>query len=134
MRKFETLEKAADSRYAHFDVSFPCAAVLNFYAPWCPWCQRLEPTWEAVTAEVHKRYPEHDGRIRFGKVGARNNAKLLSPGFPGRGGALQDIKQDAPVSREADGASTLLSLSTAAGCSQQLATAAPQRRSADTRT
>lgn len=42
--------------------------VANFYAPWCPWCQRLEPTWEAVTAEVHKRYPEHDGRIRFGKV------------------------------------------------------------------
>lgn len=46
-----------------------CAVVANFYAPWCPWCQRLEPTWEAVTAEVHKRYPEHDGRIRFGKVG-----------------------------------------------------------------
>jgi thiol-disulfide isomerase/thioredoxin len=45
-----------------------CAVVANFYAPWCPWCQRLEPTWEAVTAEVHKRYPEHDGRIRFGKV------------------------------------------------------------------
>ena len=42
--------------------------VLNFYAPWCPWCQRLEPTWEAVTQEVHKRYPESDGRIRFGKV------------------------------------------------------------------
>ncbi len=44
--------------------------VLNFYAPWCPWCQRLEPTWEAVTQEVHKRYPESDGRIRFGKVRA----------------------------------------------------------------
>ena len=44
------------------------AVVLNFYAPWCPWCQRLEPTWEAVTQEVHKRYPESDGRIRFGKV------------------------------------------------------------------
>jgi len=42
--------------------------VLNFYAPWCPWCQRLEPTWEAVTQEIHKRYPESDGRIRFGKV------------------------------------------------------------------
>ncbi len=49
-------------------VPFSCAVVVNFYAPWCPWCKRLEPTWEAVTAEVHKRYPEHDGRIRFGKV------------------------------------------------------------------
>ena len=47
------------------------AVVLNFYAPWCPWCQRLEPTWEAVSQEVHKRYPESDGRIRFGKVGMR---------------------------------------------------------------
>lgn len=37
-------------------------------APWCPWCQRLEPTWEAVTAAVHARYPESDRRIRFAKV------------------------------------------------------------------
>ena len=88
--------------------------VINFYAPWCHWCdqrkgsrrarvapqqvlpplarfsadkirlcavlqvvrglrwrrcQRLEPTWEKVSQEVHKRYPEVDGRIRFAKVG-----------------------------------------------------------------
>lgn len=43
--------------------------VANFYAPWCPWCQRLEPTWEAVTQEVHNKYPDADGRIRFVKVG-----------------------------------------------------------------
>ena len=55
------------------------AAVFNFYAPWCPWCQRLEPTWEAVTAEVHKRYPEHDGRIRFGKVGAATGPPKCGP-------------------------------------------------------
>jgi thiol-disulfide isomerase/thioredoxin len=54
-----------------------CAVVANFYAPWCPWCQRLEPTWEAVTAEVHKRYPEHDGRIRFGKVGCADPSACL---------------------------------------------------------
>ncbi len=51
--------------------------VLNFYAPWCPWCQRLEPTWEAVTQEIHKRYPESDGRIRFGKVLSMPNNKGL---------------------------------------------------------
>ncbi len=44
------------------------AVVLNFYAPWCPWCQRLEPTWEAVTQEVHSKYPDSDGRLRFAKV------------------------------------------------------------------
>ena len=42
--------------------------VVNFFAPWCPYCQRLEPTWELVTQEVHKRYPEADGRLRFAKV------------------------------------------------------------------
>ena len=44
------------------------AVVVNFYAPWCPWCQRLEPTWEAVTQEVHTKYPDSDGRLRFAKV------------------------------------------------------------------
>ena len=34
----------------------------------CPWCQRLEPTWEAVTQELHAKYPESDGRLRFAKV------------------------------------------------------------------
>ncbi|KAK9832652.1 hypothetical protein WJX81_007592 [Elliptochloris bilobata] len=43
-------------------------SVINFYAPWCHWCQRLEPTWEKVAQEVHKRYPEGDGRLRFAKV------------------------------------------------------------------
>lgn len=43
--------------------------VMNFYAPWCHWCQRLEPAWEAATKEVHEKYPEGtDGRIRFAKV------------------------------------------------------------------
>jgi thiol-disulfide isomerase/thioredoxin len=27
---------------------------INFYAPWCIWCQRLEPTWEAFAEEVER--------------------------------------------------------------------------------
>ena len=60
--------------------------VLNFYAPWCPWCQPLEPTWESVVSEVHKRYPESDGRIRMGKVDCTLEVELCRQhhitGFP----------------------------------------------------
>lgn len=60
--------------------------VANFYAPWCPWCQRLEPTWESVATEVHHRYPEHDGRIRFLKIDCTKEQKLCQAqqitGFP----------------------------------------------------
>lgn len=43
--------------------------VVNFYAPWCPFCRRMEPSWEAATKAVHDKYPEEtDGRIRFAKV------------------------------------------------------------------
>ena len=34
-------------------------------------CQRLAPTWEAVTEEIHNKYPEADGRIRLAKVSAQ---------------------------------------------------------------
>lgn len=27
---------------------------VNFYAPWCIWCQRLEPTWEAFAEELER--------------------------------------------------------------------------------
>lgn len=42
--------------------------VVNFYAPWCPWCTKLLPTWEQITQDLHTKYPESDGRIRVGKV------------------------------------------------------------------
>lgn len=27
---------------------------INFFAPWCIWCQRLEPTWETLAEEVER--------------------------------------------------------------------------------
>lgn len=47
---------------------FDCVVLVNFYAPWCPWCQRLEPSWDAAMSEIHDKYPESDGRIRLAKV------------------------------------------------------------------
>ena len=60
-----------DAHMKHYDI-----VVVNFYAPWCPWCQRLGPTWEAVTEEVHGKYPEEDGRIRFAKVDCTAEVEL----------------------------------------------------------
>lgn len=55
------------AQFASAIESYPLV-VINFYAPWCPWCQRLAPTWETVMRQVHEKYPESDGRIRIGKV------------------------------------------------------------------
>ena len=27
---------------------------VDFYAPWCVWCQRLEPIWEAFAEEIER--------------------------------------------------------------------------------
>lgn len=70
------------------DLAHPgaCAVVINFFAPWCHWCQRLEPTWEAATKEVHDKYPEYDGRIRFAKVCVHGSESGGGAGIWGGGG------------------------------------------------
>mmetsp|Transcript_19130 Transcript_19130/g.32871 ORF Transcript_19130/g.32871 Transcript_19130/m.32871 type:complete len:478 (+) Transcript_19130:28-1461(+) len=55
--------------------------VVNFYAPWCHWCQRLEPTWEAATKDIHEKYPEWDGRIRFAKMDCTAEVNLCREHF-----------------------------------------------------
>lgn len=54
-------EASWDAHMKHYDV-----VIVNFFAPWCHWCQQLAPTWESVTQAVHQKYPEEDGRIRYG--------------------------------------------------------------------
>lgn len=44
----------AESEFDQFLESHPHTFV-DFYAPWCIWCQRLEPVWEAFAEEVEKQ-------------------------------------------------------------------------------
>ncbi|GJP32355.1 hypothetical protein CLOM_g16952 [Closterium sp. NIES-68] len=51
--------------------------IVNFFAPWCHWCQLLEPAWEqAATVMSQKYHPDHDGRIRLAKVDCTMDANL----------------------------------------------------------
>jgi len=46
----------------------------NFYAPWCVWCQRLGPTWEAFAETMEKQ--QFDIKVR----------KARETSWRGRGG------------------------------------------------
>ncbi|KAK7405080.1 hypothetical protein VNO78_06264 [Psophocarpus tetragonolobus] len=59
--------------YVH---QFPIT-VVNFYAPWCSWCQRLKPSWEKTAKIMKERYdPEMDGRILLAKVDCTQEGDL----------------------------------------------------------
>ncbi|KAG0625487.1 hypothetical protein M758_2G059200 [Ceratodon purpureus] len=51
--------------------------VVNFYAPWCPWSNKLKPAWEKAAKIIAERYnPEMDGRILLAKVDCTVNMDL----------------------------------------------------------
>eukprot|EP00521_Asterionellopsis_glacialis_P007318 CAMPEP_0195282160 /NCGR_PEP_ID=MMETSP0707-20130614/1159_1 /TAXON_ID=33640 /ORGANISM="Asterionellopsis glacialis, Strain CCMP134" /LENGTH=481 /DNA_ID=CAMNT_0040341113 /DNA_START=58 /DNA_END=1503 /DNA_ORIENTATION=- len=47
-------------------------AFVDFYAPWCVWCQRLAPTWEKFAQEVE----DEDMPVGVGKVDCVTEAVL----------------------------------------------------------
>ncbi|XP_027348686.1 protein disulfide-isomerase 5-4-like isoform X2 [Abrus precatorius] len=60
-------------KYVH---QFP-VTVVNFYAPWCSWCQRLKPSWEKTAKIIKERYdPEMDGRILLAKIDCTQEGDL----------------------------------------------------------
>ncbi|KAF3320832.1 protein disulfide isomerase-like 5-4-like protein [Carex littledalei] len=51
--------------------------VVNFFAPWCYWSNRLKPSWEKAAKIIRERYdPEMDGRILLAKVDCTVEADL----------------------------------------------------------
>lgn len=51
--------------------------VVNFYAPWCNWSNRLKPSWEKTAKIISEKYdPEMDGRILLGKVDCTEEVDL----------------------------------------------------------
>ncbi|KAK9938405.1 hypothetical protein M0R45_015146 [Rubus argutus] len=51
--------------------------VVNFYAPWCYWSNRLKPSWEKAAKIMRERYdPEMDGRILLAKVDCTEEGDL----------------------------------------------------------
>lgn len=84
----DTINYSAPLSKADFEAAMAKYDIIigNFYAPWCPWCQRLEPTWEAVREEVHTKYPDTDGRIHMAKIDCTAEVDLCREhhitGFP----------------------------------------------------
>jgi len=57
--------------------------VVNFYAPWCYWSNRLKPSWEKTAQIIRERYdPEMDGRILLGKVDCTEEIDLCRRSVP----------------------------------------------------
>ncbi|CAH2053206.1 unnamed protein product [Thlaspi arvense] len=83
-----------------FSHHFPLL-IVNFYAPWCYWSNRLKPSWEKAATIIKQRYdPEADGRVLLGNVDCVEEAALCKrnhiQGYPSirifRKGS--DLKED----------------------------------------
>jgi protein disulfide-isomerase-like protein len=62
-------EKSYDDFVKSHDV-----VLVNFFAPWCHWCRRLEPVWEHTAGEVKRR--EYKNTVTFARVDCVKEAGL----------------------------------------------------------
>ena len=84
-------------------------AFVNFYAPWCIWCQRLEPTWErlAETVAAFDHQESHASlKVGIAKVDVPGNMEVGTTqgirAFPTmrlfkKGEAVADYREDRTV-------------------------------------
>jgi len=42
--------------------------LVNFFAPWCHWCRRFEPVWEATAQTLRASSKEYKADVALGKV------------------------------------------------------------------
>ncbi|CAH8336967.1 unnamed protein product [Eruca vesicaria subsp. sativa] len=75
----EVVEDSVSLNSRNFDKllhQYPIS-VVNFYAPWCYWCNLLKPSWEKAAKQIKERYdPEMDGRVILAKVDCTQEADL----------------------------------------------------------
>ncbi|KAG7541318.1 Thioredoxin-like superfamily [Arabidopsis thaliana x Arabidopsis arenosa] len=75
----EVVEDSVPLTGRNFDTfthQFPIL-VVNFYAPWCYWCNLLKPSWEKAAKQIKERYdPEMDGRVILAKVDCTQEGDL----------------------------------------------------------
>lgn len=48
---------------------------INYYAPWCEWCQKLLPVWESLAEEVEKEYKD---KVTIVNVNCEENILLCT--------------------------------------------------------
>jgi len=80
------------------------SAFIDFYAPWCVWCQRLHPTWEKFAEQVES----DEMPVAVGKVDCVEEAELCRAqeirAFPTlrwyeKGKGVAEYKQDRTVAQ-----------------------------------
>jgi thiol-disulfide isomerase/thioredoxin len=49
--------------------------LVNYYAPWCPFCQQLNPEWERAAAQLQD-HPEYSERVVMATVDCTDDAAV----------------------------------------------------------